>query len=172
MSRKEPPVPPMSRELLASVREHSSPVRPLLPPGPRAAVLTATGISVALAYLAISGMRADASTLGMWTVWVPAVLRLAAAGAWMLLVAREATPSEGVSAPVRLFAFVAVPLLLLASAFSVARSGGDGSGFTPLLCYAKAVALALPAMGTALWLLGRAFPLRPVLAYLGAGLSA
>ncbi|HEX4824279.1 MAG TPA: NrsF family protein [Candidatus Polarisedimenticolaceae bacterium] len=172
MSHKEQPVPPMSDALRAAVRERSSPVKPLLPPGPRAALLTATGILVALAFVAATGVRADAAALGMPIVWVPALVRLAAAGAWMLLIAREATPSEGVSAPVRIAAFVSVPALLLVSAFVVARAGGNGAGLTPMMCYGKVVALAIPAMGAALWLLRRAFPLRPILAYLGAGLAA
>ncbi|MBP7149062.1 MAG: DUF1109 family protein [Acidobacteria bacterium] len=171
-----PPAPPrVLRE--AAARAAARPVRPLLAPAARAALVLAVALASAAALVAILGPRDNAGWLGPLLLAAPSLLLLAAAAALVGLALREAIPGRAAPGAARIAALAGVPLLVAALAEWVAAATRAGlGGPAPLACYPVALAGAAPASALLLVLLARAYPTRPAataaIGGLGTGLVA
>lgn len=166
--------PQLPKALRDAVLEAAArPVRPLAHPLQRAALAFALGLGVVLLGVAVFGLRANAPMLGAAAVHGPALLRVLAAGLFLVLAMREGVPGEGASASTRRMLLLLVPLLLALLAEWLARAARNESGdLGPLRCYYRSIVLALPLLGLVAWLLARAYPLQPVFAATSGALAA
>ncbi len=166
--------PPLSEGLRHAARQGASrPLQPIAHPWHRAGLTVAVGLGAAVLAIAVCGLRSNAPTLGVLTVWGPALLRVAAGALLIALAMREGVPGEGPAAGVRRVALLVVPALLVLGAEWPARAAGDRTAdLGPLLCFPRAIVLALPATGLVAWLLARAYPLHPVFAATAGALGA
>ncbi|RPH56414.1 DUF1109 domain-containing protein [bacterium] len=179
------PPPPFPAALREALRRDARPVRPLFSPGVRALLVTLVALSAIPLALGMRGLRPDGESLGPVLLWIPALVRIAAGAALVLLALREGVPGQGAPPLLRAAALVGTPLLLVLLARWVAAGAvggmpmmmdGDMGGRTPEECFPRLMMLAAPALLFLGWLLARAYPLRPVTAMiagaLGAGLLA
>lgn len=179
------PPPPLPAALREALRRDARPVRPLLSPGVRALLVALVALTAVPLALGMRGLRPDGQSLGPFLLWIPALVRIAAGAALILLALREGIPGQGAPPLVRAAALLGTPILLVLLAEWVAAGavGGmpmmmDGAmaGRTPGECFPRLVMLAAPALLLLGLLLARAYPLRPVIAAtagaLGAGLLA
>ncbi len=162
------PLPPRLRE---AVLRASGAVRPVGSPAARAALVAALALLAAVALGAVVGLRPDASGLGLAALVGPAIVRLLAAWALLVLAMREGVPGSGPAAAVRVGSLMAVPLVLVLLAAWLAGSSPAAPPFDLGAwirgaegCWPREVLLALPAAVLVVWLLARAYPLRPAFA--------
>lgn len=174
-------LPPQA--LREALRRDRRPVRPLFSPAVRTLAVLLAAFAAAALLIALAGMRGDRPLLDPWLLWAPAVLRMLAGVALILLALREGVPGSGAPAVVRYSSLPGAAILLALLAEWMALRGGDTSppGLwaqvrSTLGCYPREILLAIPAIFVFAWLLARAYPLRPVFAATagatGAGLVA
>lgn len=179
------PPPPLPAALREALRRDSGPVRPLLSPGIRALLVALVALAAIPLALGMRGLRPDGPSLGPVLLWVPALIRIAAGAALILLALREAVPGLGAPPALRAGALLGAPVLLVLLAEWVAAGAPGGmpmmmdgamAGRTPGECFPRLLLFAAPPLLFLGWLLARAYPLRPVIAMtagaLGAGLLA
>ncbi len=175
--------PPPGKPLAAAIREalerSRSRARPLRPPATRMIVVLAVALAVALCFEMLLGLRPDVTALGTTLLVVPALARVALAVLLLVLAMREGVPGSGPAAVVRRAALLAVPpaLVLLAIWLQEASPATPPAGLREWLegaasCYPRELLAALPALVLAVWLVGRAYPLRPVFAMVAAATGA
>jgi len=151
-------------------------VRPLYPPGLR--VLGVFGsVVVLLAVVSLfGGVRGDLGVLGPWAGWGTTLAELMAGSLLIWLALREAIP--GRSLPVLLEAAA----LVLATSVQVTAAilawsvqpvlPPVGSGNVCAVCFSLEALMGLPALVLTLWLVARAYPVRPVWAGVLGGAGA
>ena len=165
------------RLLRAAAAAASRPQAPLYSPAARAALVAIVGLFALIAFTLLSGLRGNAAAIGPALAIVPAALCVVAGAGLLALALREAVPGRAASSAALVSAFVAgFTLLGLFSLWLDRAAGEPGGGFGPLGCYRAGLTIALPATLLFVWLLLRAFPMRPIvtgaLGALGAGLFA
>lgn len=184
-SGTQSPPPPLSAALREALRRDARPVRPLFSPGVRALLVALVVLTAVPLALGMRGLRPDGESLGPVLLWVPAVVRIAAGAALLLLALREGIPGQGAPPLLRAAALLGTPILFVLLAEWVAAGAvggmpmmmdGDMGGRTPGECFPRLMMFAAPGLLLLGWLLARAYPLRPVMAMtagaLGAGLLA
>ncbi len=179
-----PPLPAAVREAL---RREAKPVRPVLPTGLRAFFVILAALATAALFLGLwgRGLRPDRQSLGPVLLWLPALIRVAAGAALVLLAMREGIPGLGARPPLRMAVLFGMPLLLVLLAEGLAAGAPEGG--MPMMreamagrgvpeCFSRELLVAVPAMLLLGLLLVRAYPLRPVFAAVagafGVGLLA
>jgi hypothetical protein len=169
--------------LREALRRDTRPVRALLPPSVRMLIVLLVAFGAAAILISLAGLRLDRDILDPRLLWIPAVVRVLAGVALILLAMREGVPGSGGPGVLRYGSLLAVPVLLtLLTEWVALRAGGPTvPGLSPQLssalgCYPREVLLAIPALFVFAWLLARAYPVRPVFAATagagGAGLIA
>jgi hypothetical protein len=127
------------------------------------------------------GLRPDAGTLGAFWLWAPSALEALFGLVLIGLALREAVPGLGVS-PRAIGAGVAAAFALQALVAWSTHVVSPGPAFDPATfwlgsaCARTEALLGIPAVLLTLWLVARAYPLRPeragLLGGVGAGLFA
>ncbi len=176
MTRPEIPEP-LRRTIASDLR----PVRPLPPLWKRAMAVAVTVVAVAVAVLITHALRPDLVTLSPWVGWGAALFEGLIGLLIMALALRESVPgralSGGVLGIVIGLAIVSNLIVVIATRLDVAGSAGMWGPLTRgMMCSRNELMFALPALLVTIYLVIRAFPLRPqivgMLAGLGAGLTA
>jgi hypothetical protein len=170
-------VPPELRRRIAA---DLKPVRPLPPPWVRAMWVGAVGVATLLGAAAMSGVRADASQLGMALSWGAAVFELLTGLLLVALALREAVPGAALARQAlacTLAAGVTVELAVAGITWMHSRSPVPGSALAHgVQCFTMEGAFGVPALVLTLFLALRAYPVRPrwagAVGGLGAGLLA
>ena len=171
---------PLPEALREALRHDAAPVRPLLPPGARTALVLVVALLSAATLLTLAGLRLDRQMLDPWLLWIPASLRFVAGALLIYLALREGVPGSGGSTLVRSAALLGAPLLLVVLA-EWAAAGGETAVASPpatiglwvsLGCYPREVLVAVPSLLLFSWLLAQAYPLRPVFAATAGALGA
>jgi hypothetical protein len=164
-------------DLRARVTTDLRPVRPLLRPWQRAAIVAP---ALALAWAAapgLLGVRTDITAVGPMLAWGGSLVQLALAVALVTAALREAVPAENLSrssARVLLLAGVLVTAVLAIATNAVspepaARAETFGSW---LFCWEGAVLAGAPIVLLLVVLLSRGLPMRPGLTGALAGMGA
>lgn len=174
------PAPPfvLPEVLREALHRDAGPVRPFQPPGVRLLLVLATALLAGGTLIAIVGLRSDWNVLDPALLWAPAAARVLAGIVLVYLGLREGIPGSGPTAPARVLALLGTPVLLILLTEWVARDATARSASTSpamqgvLGCYPKEMLLALPALVVLVWLLARAYPLRPVFALAAGALGA
>jgi hypothetical protein len=150
------------------------PVRPLLRPELRAASIVLVAAVCGAAFLSVHGLRSDYPRLPIAAVLSVFFLRAAAGAGLLFLAMREAVPAAGWTDRGRRVALIAAAaaLLVLPEVFVRAIDLGEPAAVTPLLCFPLVVLVAVPSLVVGLVLLQRAWPLRPVMTSVLAGLGS
>jgi len=169
--------PPLRDEVARSLR----PVRPLAPPGRRAAAFVPlAGLLLAVVPLAW-GLRDDAAAVGALPLWAGSALQVALALALLSTALAESVPGR-LHSPWRLASRAAVGMGFMMALTGVTSllspthvPGLRDAGYFRI-CLTRSFALGLAPLALALLLLRRGLAARPVvagaLAGLGAGLLA
>lgn len=160
--------------LLEEIRRDLRPVRPVLAPGPRAALIALLAIATAVVFLLIGGIRGDLGELPATLFLVAFVARLTAGSTLIAIGLREAVPAAGVSRSTRMAALVGAVALVLLLPIGMARLlGASDMPFDPaqLRCYRAELLIAAPAFLAAWWLLARSYPVRPLFAATATGMG-
>jgi len=163
-------------ELRARVAADYTVVRPLPSPAVRALAVTPFAILALLAAPTYFNVRADATALGWFFTWGASLVQVAAGFALITAALRESVPGRSWT-PAQLAMWIIAPLLLViavtfASASVSALPLGQGWWIVGLVCLGGSAAMALPIVALANVLAMRAYPTRPVIAGLLAGLGA
>lgn len=168
---------PLPEALRRAIEADPRPVRPLAPPPVRVVWVALWAAAILLAVPLLFGLRHDASSLGFVPSWGAAVAECLVGLCVVLLALREAVPGSGTGLAVRVSALVAVPAVQAAvAAFTWLRLGRPGGRFPPaaMQCLPMESTLALPALALTVFLVARAYAVRPrwagVLGGAGAGL--
>ncbi len=83
-------LPPAS--LREAIGRDTRPVRPLLPPAARMAIVLLVAIGAAAILISLAGLRPDRDMLDPGLLWTPAVVRVLAGVVLILLALREGVP--------------------------------------------------------------------------------
>ena len=163
-------------ELRARVAADYTVVRPLPPPAVRALAVTPFALLALLAAPTYFNVRADASALGWLFTWGASFVQVAAGFMLVAAALRESVPGRSWT-PAQLALWIIAPLLLVlavtfASASLSALPLGQGWWMVGLVCLGGSAAMALPIVALAGVLAMRAYPTRPAIAGLLAGLGA
>jgi hypothetical protein len=165
--------PPLRAAVAADIR----PVRALPPPARRVLPVLPIALGLLVFSVGLFGLRRDAPSLGLLLTW-------GASSAEMLLgvlligaALRESVP--GTTLPRRTIAAAvaaaaAMVVVITWSTWSIAPYQGSprAFGFVWRVCFGAMVVTALPPLAVALWLVARAYPLRPRIAGAMSGLGA
>jgi len=166
------PLPDALRRALDA--DHGA-IRPLRPAG-RRTVLVVLWTTLLLGVLPVLlGLRADAGALGMALSWGAAVFECLVGLALVGLALREAVPGSGVTRTTRLCALAGAVVAFGAVALLCwVRSGMPRGTFPPAgaSCFASEGGLGLPALALTVFLVARAFAVRPRWAGLLGGVGA
>jgi hypothetical protein len=163
-------------DLRARVAADYTAVRPLPSPLLRALAVTPFAILALLAAPAYFDVRADATALGWLLTWGASLLQVTAGFTLIAAALRESVPGRSWT-PAQLALWIIAPLLLVvvvtfASAAVSALPLGRGWWRVGLVCLGGSAAMALPIVALANVLAVRAYPTRPAVAGLLAGLGA
>lgn len=169
----------LPRRLREALRGGSSPVRPVLSPERRAALVGALALAVTAFGIALRGMRPDLQELGPWN-GLETGLRVALGLALIWMAMRAGEPGAGPPTAWLRAGLIAGPLVLLAliewwvPVDGHAPFGSESAAWRQGLfgCWPAETALALPAALASGLLLARAYPLRPVFAGAAGALGA
>ena len=164
-------------ELRAKIARTIAPVSPLRPPWHRALAFLALG-TIWLVLVPIAwGVREDATVLGFSRLWLLSVLQVVVAGLVFRQVLAESIPGR-LSAPRRLVVWAGIGALFMLVVtlltFATSQTHVPPLRETRYLytCTTRTVAIGLPALVLAGWLLHRGLTVRPVIAGALAGLGA
>jgi hypothetical protein len=160
--------------LAEAIRRDLHPVRPLMPPSARAAIIIVLAAVAAVALLVTHGLREDMDTIPAPVFWIPFILRLGAGAILVAFAAREAVPSLGPARPARIAAFAGALALLVILPEAFARAVGVprmSPRSIDLVCYEIEMAVAAPAFLLACWLVMRGYAVRPLFAMTAAGIG-
>lgn len=165
--------------LFDEVRRDLHPVRPILAPAARAAIIALIAFAAAMVFLLIGGIRSDLGELPGAVFLVALFARLAAGSTLLGMGLREAVPSAGVSQRTRIIALLGTVALLLILPIGLTQVLGASDmpfDLGQLRCYRAELLIAAPAFAAGYWLLARAYPVRPLFAAtvigMGVGLLA
>jgi hypothetical protein len=163
-------------ELRARIAVDYRAVRPLPSPLLRALAVTPFASLALLAAPAYFDVRADATALGWFFTWGASLLQVTAGFTLIAAALRESVPGRSWT-PAQLALWIIAPLLLVvvvtfASAAVSALPLGRGWWRVGLVCLGGSAAMALPIVALANVLAVRAYPTRPAVAGLLAGLGA
>lgn len=151
-------------------------VRPLRPPSVRL-LLVAAWSAVFLVFAGAMGfLRPDLSAIGFWAGWGSALAGVAIGSVLVWLSLREAVPGAGLPVPVGAGVLLAAYGVHAATAISAwlrqsAPVRATGSGFCSS-CFSLESAMGIPALVLTVWLVVRAYPVRPVWAGVLGGAGA
>lgn len=159
----------LSRELARDF----APVRPVLPFELRASLIAVLAAACGAFFLWKLGMRADWPALPRAAIVTVLLLKLLVGVSLIILSLREAIPGSGWSDRTRTIALCAAvgALLFLPEVFARAIAFHDSASLDPSSCFAWIVAVSIPSFAGLFVLLARAYPLRPVMTGLTAGLG-
>jgi hypothetical protein len=166
----------MPAKLRETVLQEMCPVRPLLAPWKRLA-LVAPMIAAVLAMPFVYERVRDTSDLGMVLSWIPVAVQLLLAGALLTIALREGVPGWQVSSR-SIFALVlsAYSLQIVVNLLIFLRAPVDGGGMAAvgmwMGCSRVESLIGLPILVLVAWLVSRALPCRPLLAGFLAGTGA
>jgi hypothetical protein len=166
----------LSPELRAEVERSLAPVRPLRPPWRRTLVLVPVALLLLGGIPRLFGWRHDAASLGLWLAWGASAAQALAGLVLLAAALTEAVPARQI--PRRALGALLAGSLLVFLAVTLATWLASGS-HVPLgreavywrVCFGTPVALGVPALMIAAWLVARAWPVRPELAGLIYGLG-
>ena len=163
-------------ELRARIAADYAVVRPLPSPAVRALAVTPFAMLALLAAPAYFSVRADAPALGLLLTWGASLIQVAIGFALIAAALRESVPGRSWT-PVQLVMWVAASLLVvIAVTFATASVSAlplaGGWWIVGAVCLGGSAAMALPIVALASVLAMRAYPIRPVIAGLLAGLGA
>jgi hypothetical protein len=152
------------------------PTTPLRPAWVGALVVVPLSLLLLGLLLALYGLRSDAGAIGLWPLWSPAALMVAAAYGIFYVSLVQRSPESTVSPVVWGSVALVAAALQLGGAHAARAAGATDPVGMPLaseaLCSLRLAILGVPALLVALALLSRGFPLRPRIAGLLAGLGA
>lgn len=128
----------------------------------------------------LGGFRGDLGALGPWVGWGTTLAELLTGSLLIWLALREAIPGRGLPAHVGAAALVlALSVQVVAALLTWWRKPilpPVGAGNVCAVCFSLETLMGLPALVLTLWLVARAFPVRPVwtgvLGGAGAGMVA
>jgi hypothetical protein len=163
-------------ELRARAAADYTAVRPLPAPAIRALAVTPFAMLALLAAPSYFTVREDAATLGWLFTWGASLVQVTAGFMLIAAALRESVPGRSWT-PAQLALWIIAPLLLVigvtfASASVSALPLGRGWWGVGVVCLGGSAAMALPIVALAGVLAMRAYPTRPVIAGLLAGLGA
>jgi hypothetical protein len=164
-------------ELRASVEQDLEPVRPLRPPGVRALEVALWAVALLVVIPAVLGPRQDAKVLGFMLSWGVSVLETGAGLLLVWMALREAIPGRGVSRAGGVAALSAAALILAGTAVLTwahlpATAPLSDAAVHGAECFSMESVFGIPALALTLWLVVRAFPVRPSWAGLLGGAGA
>lgn len=163
--------------LRRAIEDDPGPVRPLRSPGVRSLAVALWGVAVLVLLPTVLGMRGDAKVLGFMLSWGVSILESLAGLGLVWLALREAVPARGGSVAGRLAALAAALVILVGTAFITwarVRPVGpvDDAVLHGVKCFSMEGVFGVPALVLTLWLVVRAFPVRPVWAGVLGGAGA
>jgi hypothetical protein len=169
--------PPLPDELREAVGHDLEPVRPLPRPAARTLLVTLWAVAVLVIIPALLGMRHDAKVLGFMLSWGVSGLESTSGLVLVWMALREAIPGWGVSRGAGIAALAAAVLILVGSAvLTWARLPSTGplpdAAVHGAECFSMESLFGVPALVLTLWLVVRAFPVRPAWAGLLGGAGA
>jgi hypothetical protein len=167
----------LPERLRRAIEKDLEPVRPLRTPGIRALVVVLWGVALLVTLPAILGIRGDAEVLGFMLSWGVSVLETAAGLGLVWLALREAVPGRGGTAAGRVAALAAALAILAGTAvLTWARVPTmkpiEDATLHGVECFSMESVFGVPALILTLWLVVRAFPVRPVWAGILGGAGA
>jgi hypothetical protein len=167
----------MNERLRARVKKDLRPVRPLLLPWQRAALLAPAALLAAAAAPAVLGVRGDLAQVGPWLAWGASAVQLVVAVMLIGASLREAVPAQMVprSTAAWLLAAGAATTALLAVTTNVVSPEPAVRAETFqawAFCWERAVLFGAPLFLAILVFIARGLPARPELAGSLAGMGA
>jgi hypothetical protein len=170
---------PLPDALRRAVEADHGAVRPLRPPGQRAAALALWAMLLLAVLPVLLGLRGDAGKLGFALSFGAAIFECAVGLALVILALREAVPGTGSSPAFRAMAVAGgFGAQLLVAVLCWAKTGFPHGTFPPAnaSCFPVEGALGVPALAVTAFLVARAYAVRPrwagLLGGTGAGLLA
>ncbi len=161
--------------LAAKIFRDLRPVRPVLRSDVRAMAIGAVALLAAVLLLAVSDVRSDFATLPSIAFFGMLTARIAAGLLLVSCALKESVPSAASSAPARALAIGSGLAVLFILPGIFAQILGGSSAGNPLggwACFGFVLAVAIPSFIGLVVLMTRAYPLRPLLAGLLAGLGS
>jgi len=173
MASKTPSLSDMHR---AAILGDMTPVRPLLPPWKRLALVAPIIIGV-LAMPFIYQQLRETGDIGVLLSWVPVAVQVFLATGLLVIALREGVPGWRVSTGI-IFAMVlaAYSLQILVNLLifmqTPVNAGATGVLETWMSCFRVESLIGIPILVLVAWLVSRALPCRPLLAGFLAGTGA
>lgn len=165
--------PELPDRLARELARDFAPVRPVLPFEVRAALVAVLATACGALFIWKLGMRADWPAVPGAAIVTFLLLKLLVGVSLITISLREAIPGSGWSDRTRTIALCAAvgALLFLPEAFARAIAFHDAASLDPSSCFAWIWAVSIPSFAGLFVLLARAYPLRPVMTGLTAGLG-
>ncbi len=162
------------------VQRDLQPVRPVASPFHRTTLVAAVSLLIMAAIVTTSALRPDLSSLPIWLGWGSSAVEIMLGLALVCAAVREGIPAASLPLGLRWVLLGAAVLVNFSTAVVTwLHSHGPASSHQACLgyvCLRSELLLGLPALALTLFLVVRAYPLRPSLAGLfggaGAGLLA
>jgi hypothetical protein len=166
-----------SQALRDRIARDLHPVRPLLLPWQRAALVIPAAALVWIAAPTLFGLRGDVAQIGGWLAWGGSFAQFVVAGVLIAAALREAVPAQSVSRAAALVLLGAGACATIVLAFATSalspESGVRIETFESWkFCWQGAVVMGVPLVLLLVVLIARALPLRPPLAGSLAGMAA
>lgn len=167
----------LPEQLRQAVERDLEPVRPLRSPGVRTLAVVLWGVALLVLLPTVLGVRGDAEVLGFMLSWGVSLLESLAGLGLVWLALRESIPGRGGTAAARVTALAAAVAILVGTAvLTWARVPPmkplDDMTLHGVECFSMESVFGVPALILTLWLVIRAFPVRPVWAGVLGGAGA